>query len=113
MVRGLFHAAEHEAVLSLLEKSVVFLSVDNIESVLRRQSWLHSAWDLANLYLSSVDAELLGPEAPSLLRATCVLRRRRSTVIAWLRDTPRPAARRTKSLFWLRVAMWFCKSRSE
>ena len=27
----------------------------------------NSAWDLANLYLSSVDAELLGPEAPSLL----------------------------------------------
>jgi hypothetical protein len=67
MVRGLFHAAEHEAVLSLLEKSVVFLTAANIETVLRGQSWLHSAWDLANLYLSSVDAELLGPEAPSLL----------------------------------------------
>ena len=67
MVRGLFHAAEHAAVLSLLERSVVFLTADNIEAVLTRQSWLHSAWDLANLYLSSVDAELLGPEAPSLL----------------------------------------------
>jgi hypothetical protein len=67
MVRGLFHAAEHEAVLSLLEKSVVFLTTDNIEAVLRDQSWLHSAWDLANLYLSSVEAELLGPDAPSLL----------------------------------------------
>jgi hypothetical protein len=29
--------------------------------------WLRTAWDLANLYLSSVEAELLGPEAPSLL----------------------------------------------
>ncbi|MGD0679994.1 MAG: hypothetical protein ABSC94_31810, partial [Polyangiaceae bacterium] len=67
MIRGLFHAAEHEAVLALLEKSVVFLTADNIESVLRDQSWLHSAWNLANLYLSSVDAELLGPEAPALL----------------------------------------------
>lgn len=67
MVRGFFHAAEHEAVLSLLEKSVVFLTADNIEAVLRGQSWLHSAWDLANLYLSSVDADLLGPSAPSLL----------------------------------------------
>lgn len=67
MVRGLFHAAEHEAVLSLLERSVVFLTADNIESVLRQQSWLHSAWSLANLFLSSVKAELLGPEAPSLL----------------------------------------------
>lgn len=67
MVEGLFQAAEREAVLSLLERSVVFLTADNIETVLRDQSWLHSAWDLANLYLSSVDAELLGPEAPSLL----------------------------------------------
>src|SRR5579883_39139 len=32
------------------------------------QRWLHSAWDVANLYLGSVNAELLGPEAPSLLR---------------------------------------------
>ncbi|MGH7269855.1 MAG: hypothetical protein ACREJ3_05435 [Polyangiaceae bacterium] len=32
-----------------------------------QRSCLHSGWDLANLYLSSVDAELLGPEAPSLL----------------------------------------------
>ena len=67
MVRGLFYAAEHEAVLTLLERSVVFLTTENIGPVLREQSWLHSAWDLANLYLSSVDAELLGPEAPSLL----------------------------------------------
>jgi hypothetical protein len=67
MVEGLFPAAEHEAVLALLERSVVFLTANNIETVLRDQSWLHSAWDLANLYLSSVDAELLGPEAPSLL----------------------------------------------
>ena len=67
MVEGLFPQIEREAVLSLLEKSVVFLSADNIEGILRQQSWLHSAWDLANLYLSSVDAELLGPEAPSLL----------------------------------------------
>jgi len=67
MVEGLFPAVEREPVLKLLEKSVVFLTAANIETVLRDQSWLHSAWDLANLYLSSVDAELLGPSAPSLL----------------------------------------------
>ena len=67
MVQGLFPQAEREAVLSLLEKSVVFLTADNIERVLLGQTWLHSAWSLANLYLSSVDAELLGPEAPRLL----------------------------------------------
>jgi hypothetical protein len=67
MVRGLFHAAEHEAVLALLEKSVVFLTTESVERVLRQQGWLNTAWSLANLYLSSVDAELLGPEAPSLV----------------------------------------------
>lgn len=67
MVEGLFPAAEREALLALLERSVVFLTAHNIEGVLREQRWLHSAWDLANLYLSSVGAELLGPEAPSLL----------------------------------------------
>jgi hypothetical protein len=67
MVGGLFPAAERDAVLALLEKSVVFLTANTIEPVLRRQRWLHSAWDLANLYLGSVGAELLGPEAPSLL----------------------------------------------
>lgn len=67
MVHGFFPEAERGAVLRLFEKSVVFLTSDNIESVLLDQMWLHSAWDLANLYLGSVDAELLGPEAPSLL----------------------------------------------
>jgi hypothetical protein len=67
MVEGTFPASEREAVVSLLENSVVFLTRANIERVLRGQSWLRSAWDIANLYLSSVDADLLGPEAPSLL----------------------------------------------
>jgi hypothetical protein len=67
MVEGLFPTAERDAVLAVLERSVVFLTAGNIEAVLRGQSWLHSAWDIANLYLASVDAELLGPDAPSLL----------------------------------------------
>ena len=67
MVEGLFPAAERGAVLALLERSVVFLTEENIERVLLGQMWLHTAWALANLYLSSVDAALLGPEAPSLL----------------------------------------------
>jgi hypothetical protein len=67
MVHGFFPEAEREIVLRLFEKSVVFLTSDNIESVLLGQMWLRSAWDLANLYLSTVNAELLGPDAPSLL----------------------------------------------
>lgn len=67
MVSGFFPQVEREAVLSLLERSVVFLTADNIEKVLLEQHWLRSAWEIANLYLGSVDAELLGPEAPRLL----------------------------------------------
>jgi hypothetical protein len=67
MVSGLFRQVERESVLALLERSVVFLTSDNIERVLLGQMWLHSAWDLANLYLGSLDADLLGPDAPSLL----------------------------------------------
>ena len=67
MVHGFFPEAEREIVLRLFEKSVVFLTSDNIETVLLGQMWLRSAWDLANLYLGTVGAELLGPDAPSLL----------------------------------------------
>jgi hypothetical protein len=62
MVHGFFPEAEREIVLRLFEKSVVFLTSDNIESVLLEQMWLRSAWDLANLYLATVGAELLGPD---------------------------------------------------
>jgi hypothetical protein len=56
-----------EAVLVMLEKSVVFLTSDNIEQVLWGSSWLHTAWHLANIYLDSIDAELLGDEAEHLV----------------------------------------------
>lgn len=67
MVHGFFPEAEREAVLRLFENSVVFLTSDNIESVLLGQMWLRSAWDLANMFLGSVNAELLSPDASSLL----------------------------------------------
>jgi hypothetical protein len=67
MVDGFFPHAERAAVLRLFDTSVVFLTRDNIEAVLLRQRWLRSAWHLANLYLSSVEANLLGPDALSLL----------------------------------------------
>jgi hypothetical protein len=46
---------------------VVFLTSDNIETILLSQRWLNTAWDLANLYLSSVGADLLADGAPALL----------------------------------------------
>jgi hypothetical protein len=56
MVRGLFPAAEQEQVLAVLERSVVYLTPETIRAVLQEMRWLHSAWDLANLYLGSLGA---------------------------------------------------------
>lgn len=67
MVRGLFPRAEQDAVLATLEKSVVFLTSANIDAVLLNEGFHRSAWDLANLYLSSLGAELLGDEAPRIV----------------------------------------------
>lgn len=60
MVNGLFPTRERQAILDLLEKSLVFLTHDNIEQVLRNETWKHTAWDLANLYLGSIGAQCLG-----------------------------------------------------
>jgi hypothetical protein len=67
MVRGLFPRTEQDVVLALLERSVVFVTADNIDSLIRDNPWDHSVWDLANLYLGSIGAPLLGPEATPLL----------------------------------------------
>jgi hypothetical protein len=75
MVRGLFSKAEQNVVLATLEKSVVYVTSETIEPIIMSQSYDRSAWDLANLYLLSVGANLLGPEAPCLAgiseAATC------------------------------------------
>ena len=63
MVRGLFPRAEQETVLSLVERSVLFLTPGNIGEVLRQESFHRGAWNIANLYLYSAGADLLGPDA--------------------------------------------------
>jgi len=68
MVRGLFPRVEQDLVRSLVERSVVFLTPDNIDAVLHKEMrWPGSAWDIANLYLGGIGAELLSEEAPRLL----------------------------------------------
>ncbi len=67
MVRGLFTRSEQDSVLRVLERSVVFLTPANVASVLAAQRWLRTAWDLANLYLGSVGADVLGPDAEPLV----------------------------------------------
>lgn len=67
MVRGLFPRAEQDAVLATLERSTVFLTPANIDEVLRTTHWDRTAWDLANLYLASLGADLLGDDAPRIV----------------------------------------------
>lgn len=67
MVSGLFPASEREVVLQVLEKSVVFLTADSFENVLRNMIHNRTAWSVANLYLLSAGAELLSEDAPRIV----------------------------------------------
>ena len=67
MVGGLFPPQKQAAVLAMLERSVVFLTPNNIESVLQSTRWLHTAWSLANLYLASVGADMLSQDARAIV----------------------------------------------
>ena len=69
MVRGLFPKAEQDVVLATLEKSVVYVTSDTIESIILSHGWDRSAWDLANLYLLSVGAELATNDDDRLIQA--------------------------------------------
>jgi hypothetical protein len=77
MVNGLFPADERSAVMAALETSVVFLTPENIESILRSTSWLSTGWDLANMYLLERGAQLLSHDAPAIVgmseETTCYL----------------------------------------
>ncbi len=67
MLRGFFPRSERDAVLGMLERSVVFLTDANIERCLLEQHFDASAWAISNLYLASLGAELLGEEAPRIV----------------------------------------------
>ena len=67
MVRGLFARTEQDIVLATFEKSVVYVTSDTIESILLNQRWDHSRWTLANMYLLSVGAKLLGKKAARIV----------------------------------------------
>lgn len=67
MVNGLFPAVEREPVLQMFDNSIVFLTAENINHILQTTMYLHTAWTLANLYLSSVSAELLSKTAPDIV----------------------------------------------
>lgn len=53
--------------MQLLEKSAVFVIPDTIDSILKNIRYESTAWDLANLYLLSVGAELLSEDAERIV----------------------------------------------
>ena len=67
MVRGLFARAEQDVVLATLEKFVVYVTSDTIEPIILNHRWDRSRWDLANMYLLSVGAKLLGKKAARIV----------------------------------------------
>ncbi len=67
MVRGLFPRREWTPVLVVLEKSVIFLTPNDIESVIRQARDLETAWQAANMYLTSISAKPLNSDAPCIV----------------------------------------------
>ncbi len=67
MVAGLFPVAERDPVLQLVERSVIFVTTDNVAHLLMDQRWDHTAWMLANLHLAALGAPLLSPDATPLV----------------------------------------------
>lgn len=59
MVRGLFPGKEQGPVLAVLERSLVFLTPETIEPLIRNENSLSTAWLAANVYLDSIGAEPL------------------------------------------------------
>jgi hypothetical protein len=77
MVRGLFPADEQAVLMGMFSRSIVFLTPDDIASVIMKTPFASTAWDLANLYLLSCGAEPFSKEAPELVglseETTCYL----------------------------------------
>jgi hypothetical protein len=67
MVRGLIPAGEQPVVMNMFSRSIVFLTPDNIASVVLNAPFASTAWDLANLYLVSCGTEPLAKEAPEIV----------------------------------------------
>lgn len=67
MVEGLFVPDEQPPVLEFVEGSVVFLTADTVHQLLPDLRWDHTAWNIARIWLDSINAPPLSDEAPGLL----------------------------------------------
>lgn len=67
MVQGLFPQNEQTIILDMLESSVIFLTPATINTVIKKAPWLSTAWNLANMYLSSLGIKALTDETPTIV----------------------------------------------
>ena len=64
MIAGLFAIAERPVLLSMAERSIVFLTPENIHHLIHETAYPHTAWTLANIYLYSLQVPTLGDRSP-------------------------------------------------
>jgi hypothetical protein len=67
MINGLFPAAERQVVLHAAERSIVFLTCEAAHQIIREVPYLESAWTIANVYLNSLGASMLGTRAMQIV----------------------------------------------
>ncbi len=62
MVQGLLPKAEQETVLDLLQNSITFLTREATYRCIRELPFLHQTWNVANIFLESLDLPALSGE---------------------------------------------------
>lgn len=67
LVQGLFSKNEQSIILDLLERSVIFLTPATINTAIEKTSWLSTAWNLANIYLSSLGIKSLADQTQAIV----------------------------------------------
>ena len=60
MIAGLFPASERQVLLDTAQRSIVFLTREAACRAICETGFLHSAWAIANIYLHSLRAPVLG-----------------------------------------------------
>jgi hypothetical protein len=67
MVEGFFVPDDQPRVLEFVEGSIVFLTRDTVHQLLPELRWDHSAWNIARIWLDSINAPPLSEGAGGLL----------------------------------------------
>jgi hypothetical protein len=67
MVNGLLKGRERTVVLHLLASNIVFLTPANVARALESERWLSTAWDVANIYLESLNVPALSAQASNIV----------------------------------------------